>query len=379
MYFKLVCAFLFFIPFLLQAQTDEVGEKKRKFFGFSPLSDTITKESKGVFLLPLLYYTPDTRWAAGAAGVCYFKRQPKTEGQIETRMSNVQFLADYTQNRQLDISSNWNIFTANENYLIKGDIRFRNFPDKFYGIGNQTSLSQVEKYSYDLLVLRSLQLKKIKPGLFLGFDYEFEYEFNFQLEPSGDLENGSVLGNRGSIGSAIGLVGVLDTRDNVINAYKGRLAELSTYFFLPQLGSTFRFIVVNGSYQHYWRLKSKHILAWQTKTRFTFGDVSFLDLPTLGNDDILRGYAKNRFRDKYFMGTQFEYRFPLIWRFGGVAFAGAGDVFGPSSNLSFKNLKYSIGAGLRFVVNPAERLNIRLDYGYGKEGGHFYFVVAESF
>ena len=134
MYFKLVCAFLFFIPFLLQAQTDEVGEKKRKFFGFSPLSDTITKESKGVFLLPLLYYTPDTRWAAGAAGVCYFKRQPKTEGQIETRMSNVQFLADYTQNRQLDISSNWNIFTANENYLFKGDIRFRNFPDKFYGI-----------------------------------------------------------------------------------------------------------------------------------------------------------------------------------------------------------------------------------------------------
>ena len=379
MVLKLVFISLCFIPFLLQAQTDGVGVKKRKIFGFSPLSDTIAKENKGVFALPLLYYTPDTRWAFGAAGVYYFKSQPKSEGQVETRMSNVQFLGDYTQNRQLDISSNWNIFTVNENYLFKGDIRFRNFPDKFYGIGNQTSLSQVEKYSYDLLVLRSLQLKKIKPGLFLGFDYEFEYEYNFQLEPGGDLEKGSVLGNRGSIGSAIGLVGVLDTRDNVINAYKGRLAELSTYFFLPQLGSTFRFIAVNVTYQHYWRLKSKHILAWQTKTRFTFGDVPFLDLPTLGNDDILRGYAKNRFRDQHFMGTQLEYRFPLFWRFGGVAFAGAGDVFGPSSNLSLKNLKYSIGAGLRFVVNPSERLNIRLDYGYGKEGGHFYFVVAESF
>jgi hypothetical protein len=34
---------------------------------------------------------------------------------------------------------------------------------------------------------------------------------------------------------------------------------------------------------------------------------------------------------------------------------------------------------LRFVVDPAERLNIRLDYGYGTEGGYFYFVVGESF
>jgi hypothetical protein len=60
-------------------------------------------------------------------------------------------------------------------------------------------------------------------------------------------------------------------------------------------------------------------------------------------------------------------------------FAGAGDVFGPSSNLSANSLKYSVGTGLRFIVDPAERLNIRLDYGYGREGGYFYFVVGESF
>ena len=76
MLLKLVFISICLIPFLLQAQTDEVGLKKRKLFGFSPLSDTITKESKGLFVLPLLYYTPDTRWAAGAAGVYYFKSQP---------------------------------------------------------------------------------------------------------------------------------------------------------------------------------------------------------------------------------------------------------------------------------------------------------------
>ena len=315
--------------------------------GFSPLSDTISEEKNGIFVLPLLYYTPDTRWAAGAAGVYYFKFKPKSSFEEKTRMSYVQFLTDYTQNNQLDLWASWNVFARSENYLFKGDIRFRDFPDRFYGIGNNTLKSQEEKYSYNLFQLKSLQLKKIKPGLFLGIDYELEYEYGFSYKPGGLLENGTITGYAGALGSA--------------------------------LGSTFGFVNLNAVYQHYWQFKRKHIIAWQSKARFTFGDVPFLDLSTLGNDDILRGYPKNRFRDNHFIGSQVEYRFPLFWRFGGVAFAGAADVFGQSSTLQFNQLKYSIGGGLRFVVNPAERLNVRLDYGYGREGGYFYFMVSEAF
>lgn len=368
-----------FVSLTLYGQADSSTHKSKKFLGISPLSDTLSEEKNGIFVLPLLYYTPDTRWAAGAAGVYYFKFKPKSEGEDKTRMSYVQFLADYTQNRQLDIWATWNIFTRNENYLFKGDIRFRDFPDRFYGLGNNTTKTQEEKYSYKLFQLKSLQLKKIKPGFFMGFDYELEYEHNFQYTSGGKLADGTITGYKGALGSALGFVSVLDTRDNIINPYKGTLAEISSYFFLRPLGSTFGFINVNSTYQRYWQLKRKHILAWQTKARLTFGDVPFLDLSTLGNDDLLRGYPKNRFRDNHFVGTQLEYRFPLFWRFGGVTFAGAGDVFGPNSNLQFKHLKYSVGGGLRFIVNPAERLNIRLDYGYGKEGGYFYFMVAESF
>jgi outer membrane protein assembly factor BamA len=370
---------LLLLSIKLCGQKDPTYRHHKKFLGISALSDTVPSEKSGFFMLPLLYYTPDTRWAAGAAGVYYFKVQPKAETEEQTRISYVQFLGDYTQNRQLDLWAAWNVFTHNENYLLKGDIRFREFPDRFYGLGNNTSKTQEEKYSYDLFQLKSLQLKKIKPGLFVGFDYALEFEYRLKHTPGGQLGDGSITGYRGAVGSAIGLVGVLDTRDNIINAQKGRLAEISSYFFLRSLGSTFGFTNINGTYQHYWQLRKKHILAWQTKVRFTLGDVPFLDLSTLGNDDILRGYPKNRFRDNHFMGTQLEYRFPLFWRLGGVTFAGVGDVFGPNSNLQFDQLKYSVGGGLRFIINPAERLNIRLDYGYGREGGYFYFIVAESF
>jgi hypothetical protein len=372
---------LFILTFYALGLDAQEGEPKpeRRLFGFRSLNDTIDEEKKGVFILPLLYYTPDTRWAAGAAGVYYFKLDARDSTEHETRVSNIQFLGDYTQNKQLDLWGQWNVFTRNENYLLKGEMRYRNFPDRFYGVGNTTLKSDEEKYEYNLLSFKSLFLKKVHPGVFVGIDYHFEKEYGFTYTPGGMLESGSVQGYKGGTQSAIGLVGVFDSRDNLINAYSGTLFELSSYFYLRSIGSTFNFSFVNVLYQKYWQIRPKHIIALQAKARYGFGQVPFLDMSIVGNDDLLRGYPKNRFRDINFMGTQLEYRFPLFWRFGMVTFAGVGDVFSTHKDLSTENLKYSVGAGLRFVVNPAERLNIRFDYGHGKEGGYFYFVVAESF
>ncbi|MCE3227387.1 MAG: outer membrane protein [Bacteroidetes bacterium] len=347
--------------------------------GFRGLNDTIDDQKKGVFVLPLLYYTPDTRWAAGAAGVYYFKIKGKNDDEKETRVSNVQFLSDYTQNKQLDVWGQWNIFTRNENYLFKGELRFRNFPDRFYGIGNTSIKKNEERYEYNLFSFKTLALKKVYKSVFVGVDYHFEQEYDFKYTDGGALQTGTITGYDGGIQSAIGLVGIYDSRDNVINTFKGSLFEVSSYFYLPQLGSTFNFTFLNLTHQKFWQVKKKHIIAIQTKARYGFGQVPFLDMSQAGNDDMLRGYPKNRFRDVNFLGTQIEYRFPLFWRLGGVTFAGAGDVFAKHKDLSLNTVKYSIGAGLRFVVNPAERLNIRLDYGYGREGGYFYFIVAEAF
>lgn len=359
--------------------TVNVRAQNSKFLGFSSLEDTIADTKKGLFFLPLLYYTPDTRWAYGGAGVYYFRIAPKDSTQQETRTDYVQFLADYTQNRQLDVWSTWNIFTRNEDYLLKGDLRFRNFPDRFYGIGNTSEKADMEKYEYNLIQLKSMFLKKVRHDLFMGFDYEFEKEYGFRYTEGGVLGSGAVSGSLGGIGSAIGLVAIHDSRDNIINAYRGSLIEASSYFFTPILGSTFKFTNINFTFQKYWEVKRKHVLAFQTKMKFSIGEVPFLDMATLGNDDILRGYPKNRFRDKNFVGSQVEYRFPLFWRFGAVTFAGLGDVFETPGDVGWSTLKYSVGGGLRFVVNPAERLNIRLDYGHGREGGYFYFMVAEAF
>lgn len=355
------------------------AQARKKLFGFSAIDDTIAVEKKGFFVLPLVYYTPDTRWAFGGAGVYYFKTPPKYDYEALTRVSYIQFLADYTQNKQLDIWGVWNVFTRNENYLLKGEIRYRNFPDRYFGIGNTTPESNEERYEYSLISIKNLVLKKIQTNLFIGIDYHFEYEYGFKYTPGGVLEQGTVTGYNGGVGSAIGAVGVYDSRDNAINARTGKLIELSTYGYTKALGSTFSFFVANGLYQHHWPIRKRQSLGLQTKVRLSYGDVPFLDLSLAGGDDILRGYPKYRYRDHHFFGTQLEYRFPLFWRLGMVAFAGVGDVFNSLDDVQYSTLKYSVGSGIRLAVNPAERLNIRFDYALGRDGGYFYFSVAESF
>jgi len=376
---KIYPAYVLPVLYLILLCMKAGGAHAQGFMGLKPLNDTIPDEKNGFFLVPLLYYTPDTRLAYGAAGVYYFKVPPKSEQDQATRISYVQLLGDYTQNQQLDVWGQWNIFTRNEDFLLKGDVRYRDFPDRFYGVGNQSAEANEERYAYELFSFKALALKKWRPNFFAGLDYSFTREYNFSYEEGGTLETGTVPGFAGGTGSAIGLVAVFDSRDNVVNAYKGRFAEFSSFFYRPFLGSTFNFSNINLSYQSYKSIKPGHILAFQTVFRWNFGEVPFLDMAAAGGDIILRGYARNRFRDRHFWGTQLEYRYPLWWRFGLVHFAGVGDVYNRPSDIGLPTLKYSIGSGIRFVVNPAERLNIRFDYGYGRQGGQFYLMVTEAF
>lgn len=257
-------------------------------------------------------------------------------------------------------------------------MRFRNFPDRFYGIGNNTPEDNAEKYQYDLISIRKYVLKKIKPNIFAGVDYEFHYLYH--METFGPLlSSGSIAGSRGGINSGVGAVFIADTRDNVVNASKGYFFEASSYYYGKIIGSDFSFRNFNFNFNKYHELRKNHILASNTVFNLNTGTPPFVDMAPAGGEEILRGYAKNRYRDMNFAGTQVEYRFPIYRRFGGVAFAGAGDVFASVSDFRWDLLKYSYGTGLRFAVNRKEKLNLRFDYAWGRNNQSFYLMITEAF
>ena len=70
-----------------------------------------------------------------------------------------------------------------------------------------------------------------------------------------------------------------------------------------------------------------------------------------------------------------------IWKiFGLAAFFGAGRVYPGYEYLTFKDLYYSGGVGLRIRVDSENNTNLRLDFAYGKDGAcSVIFGFAEAF
>ncbi|GHA77891.1 BamA/TamA family outer membrane protein [Pontibacter akesuensis] len=338
---------------------------------------------KGLIPIPVVYYTPDTRLGLGAAVIGYIRLKSRTDSTY-TRLSTARLLADYTLNKQMDQQLEWNGFTREEKFLLRGELRHRIYTDRFYGIGNETVLEDEGKYGYSLVGLRFAALRNLGHQMFLGLDYQLTNYYSVSQDSISEnresiLSSQRIPGYKGGLNSGAGLVFLIDTRDNTAFASSGIMFEASAYRYGSPFGGDFGYQNINLSFSKYKALRPERVLAFNAVVNLNSGEVPVMRLATAGGDRILRGYARNRFLDDNFAGTQLEYRFPLYRRLGLATFAGIGDVFNQTSDLSFSSLKYSIGSGLRYALNKEQKLNIRVDVGYGREGSNFYVVIGEAF
>ncbi|MCC5920405.1 MAG: BamA/TamA family outer membrane protein [Cyclobacteriaceae bacterium] len=378
---------IFSLAFDLKAQTEEadsvrqVGEINdpagQKSNPAQRVFDFYENKTSGFVPLPVIYYTPDTRLGFGVVGVYYFKIDDD-EGE-PTRLSFMQALADYTQNNQADFWGAWDVFTKEEKYILKGELRYRNFPDRFYGIGNNTTEADQEFYSFDLIDVTKMVLRKVKGYTYIGGDVRFTRYFNLDIDPEGGLFTDDVTGNQGGNNLGFGFVALNDSRDNIVNTFSGGLIEFSSYFFDRRWGSDFEYANFKLDMRTFHRVVKENVFAAQFMADLNFGDTPFTNMARVGSEMLLRGYANNRFRDQHFVGAQIEYRYHLIGRLGAVTYMGMGDVFSEDRPIDLRNLKYSLGSGLRFMLNKNERLHLRIDYAIGRGDSAFYIGVKEAF
>lgn len=91
----------------------------------------------------------------------------------------------------------------------------------------------------------------------------------------------------------------------------------------------------------------------------------------------MRGYYAGRFIDTNQGCAQIELRQHLASRFGCVAWVGAGTVFPSLEGFSWKNILPNYGVGLR--VEFKHNMNLRVDFGFGKETAGLCFGFGEAF
>lgn len=362
-----IMALLLFItlitPIVFASQTQDSLQTQKKF-----------QKKRQIGGFPVFFYSDETRFAGGGGAQVMFK------GESERFSSTVGLLSFVTQNKQYMFIIAPEIFLKNDTYKITGYYAYSYFPDSFFGIGNNTSKHDEEKYTGRLLKLNPVIQKKVSPNLFIGIQYDYVYGKINKTEKDGQLINGFVPGSEGGGASGAGINMTWDSRDNNIYPVSGSFHQFTASSYGTALGSDYTFNSYLVDLRHYRQVFGKHIIAFQGVTGINNGHPSFQfmnEVTSLGR--YLRGYTRTRFVDNNVIAFQTEYRMPLFWRFGLVGFAGFGQVTNKIKNIEFGELKPSGGIGLRIALVPEQKLNLRFDIGIGKDDSSFDISIMESF
>lgn len=334
------------------------------------------QKSSGLLWLPVIYYSPETKLALGVGGMYYFR---PTGAKMATRPSNIGVFLVYTLKKQFMVDITPDFYFKNEQYRFEGNISFSKFVDKFYGIGNNTSIDDEEDYTSRIIKLRVHLLRKIHPKLNLGLRYYFQHDEIIEVDEDRQLAKKEILGSEEGTVSGLGLLMHWDTRDNIFSPSSGNYHQLSATLYRKSLGSDYNFTSYQLDLRKYVSLFSSHVVAFQGYANFISGEPPLQMLTLLGGDEKMRGYYLGRYRDKNMIAFQVEYRMPLSRRIGLVGFVGYGDVAARISQFDLNNLKQSVGFGLRYMFSPEEKLNIRLDVAFAEGTTGIYITAAEAF
>lgn len=345
------------------------------YSGLAEKSDSTDTKNFNVRVYPYFFYTPETQLALGAAAISYFRTSPDTL----TKLSKITLSGYYSTRKQYYVVLRPEFYLKQNAYRLYLDANFGKFYDKFWGIGNNTP--DIETVDYVRMVygfqlnLQTRIYGNMKGGVILEIK-------NSTIKDKKDnpyLLYGDVTGSDGGMNSGIGAAFSYDSRDNIFYPGHGGFLEFQAIVFEEMLGGDFNFRRYLVNYRQYATMVHNHILALQLYGDFTSGVVPFYELPALGGQNTMRGYFLGRYRDKQYLMAQVEYRTILWWRLGMVGFLGVGDVAPQLSALRMDELKYSVGVGIRFVLDAKEKLNVRMDIGFGKNTAGLYFAIEEAF
>lgn len=180
--------------------------------------------------------------------------------------------------------------------------------------------------------------------------------------------------------TSLGFVINRDTRDNRFFPRAGTMFEFTSDFFDTALGSKYSFQSFRTTFNKYWGLTNKQVLAYNAHFCATGGDPPFYGNCIYGTHNELRGYEAGRYIDRFMVATQLEYRVSLPKRFGVVGFGGIGGV-APGARKFFYSSSFlpAGGGGIRFLLSKSYHVNLRADIAAGKNEHTVSMGISEAF
>lgn len=316
-------------------------------------------------------YSVDTKLGVGIVASGLYRLDKED---MSLTPSNVSIYTNFTTSGFFSVGIENTTIFPNDDFRLFYDMAFQYMPSKYYGIGYDAgSEGHFTKYDNYQLGLKFDLLRKVLPNTYVGLTFSAQNikSRNFEdenMRPEANQKNTAIGG---------GFIASYDSRDFIPNPSRGLFLKYEQTFFPKSFGSNKHFGRIDftaRAYQEIWR---NGILAFDLNGIFNNGEVPWSMLSQIGGSRQMRGYYTGQYRDRKQINTQVELRQKIYNRHGMAIWGGAGNIFENVKSFDWSHTLPAYGIGYRWEFK--NRVNIRLDYGFGKGQSGFYFNINESF
>jgi hypothetical protein len=330
-------------------------------------SDTVAH--RRVQPLPAIASAPETGLQYGATVLAVW--QPAAVRR--TRPSSLTASALRTAKDQSRVRVEGEYWTRGNAQRIAASLQWQRFPLLYYGIGDHTPSSAAETFT-PTGTEATLSLQQRIAGTWYVTAGVRHVDQRIATDTAGVLRARSVPGAAGGVITEWSGGVMTDTRDNLFAPRAGHLVQLSYARSAADVWSDYTYGTMRVDARSYHAIATEHVIATQLQVTRVDGTTPFDQLALVGNGDILRGYARGRYRDRAVAAVQGEYRSPIRHRVGAVIFAGAGAAAPSLESITSHRILPTYGAGLRFQIDERQRTAVRADYGRGRDGASGLYI-----
>lgn len=343
----------------------------RRIYRYFMESNEVKEDKKFDFsIIGGPHFASDTKLGLGVVASGLYRTD---RSDLSIQPSNISLYGDITTTGYYLLGVRGTTIFPQDRYRLELNLYFFSFPLKYWGIGYDNARKDHTNYKRLENKIRIDFSRRTFKNTYLGVTAMYCYVNGKDFKDISFLE-----GAKSKIKSAgIGFFLTYDSRDFIPNPYRGTYARFEQVFFPKFANGDYAFKRSEIAVRQYNRLWKGCILALDLQGTFNYGDIPWTMIAQMGSAYQMRGYYEGQYQDKNLIQTQVELRQHIYNRHGVAAWGGAGNVFPSFFKFKWAETLPTYGIGYRWEFK--NRINIRLDYGFGKGQSAFYFNINEAF
>jgi outer membrane protein assembly factor BamA len=329
-------------------------------------------KSKNYAVAPIVVSNPSIGTGAGATGMFFYDVGNVSEGQPR---SSAQLVGAYTHTDSYFVGLLNSLHMRQDQVRSKAGLFHATINNEYRDpLGGEADFATDVWAGYMQLTYR------IQGDWFLGIQ-GLVSDVQYRPDTPQDADYLERVGAEDTTSGGIGPVVSYDSRDTIHYPTSGTLAEMKGFYKPSSWGNAADYAVGDVAINHFIPLSDDRVLALRLFGRTGTDDTPYSDKSRLGQGSDLRGFKSGEISGLTLLSGQVEHRWQLTERWGAVAFGGLAKLWDDDLEaLITEDLYYSIGAGIRFMLNTDQKINFRIDAAVGNgDNKGVYVGIREAF